>query len=321
MRGQGGLAQRQPGRAACRRRRPGHAGSHADPARPGLAQPARGPPARAEPLLVEEYLPGPELSIDGLLDDNGLTPLAVFDKPATPDGPTFGESLLVTPSRLPGHVVADTVRTAGQAARALGLTAGPVHAELRVTRTGNGTATRAAMLELAARSIGGLCSRALRFPGGRSLEELILASALGRPLPAGSSELPRPCGIFMLPVPRAGVLRAVEGRAAAEAVPGVTGVTITMAPALAHPAAEAFCLRFCRVVRAFTWLSVDLRRGSPCARTYSGQRVRREHQEALFPQVICYVEVQAVAVCKTVGSAYVDNPPMRIAARIAVAQR
>ncbi len=176
-----------------------------------------------EPLLAEEYLPGPELSIDGLLFDDGLTPLAVFDKPATPDGPTFEETLLVTPSRLPRHVIAGAVRTAGHAARALGLRTGPVHAELRVTGTGT------AMLELAARSIGGLCSRALRFPGGKSLEELIIASALGAPAPA-ASEAPRPCGIFMLPVPRAGVLRAVEGRAAAEAVPGITGVTITIPP-------------------------------------------------------------------------------------------
>lgn len=86
------------------------------------------------------------------------------------------------------------------------------------------------MLELAARSIGGLCSRALRFPGGKSLEELIIASALGDPPPAASIEPPRPCGIYMLPVPRAGVLRAVQGRAAAEAVPEITGVTITIPP-------------------------------------------------------------------------------------------
>ena len=178
----------------------------------------------AGPLLVEEYLPGPELSIDGLLSDDGLTPLAVFDKPAMPDGPTFEETLLVTPSRLPRQVIADAVRTAGDAARALGLRNGPVHAELRVCGTGP------AMLELAARSIGGLCSRALRFPGGKSLEELIISSALGDPAPAPGCEPERPSGIFMLPVPRAGVFRTVEGRAAAEAVPGVTGVTITIPP-------------------------------------------------------------------------------------------
>jgi biotin carboxylase len=178
----------------------------------------------AGPLLAEEYLPGPELSIDGLLTEGTLTPLAIFDKPAVPQGPTFEETLLVTPSRLPSHVIDGTVSTAGRAAHALGLRTGPVHAELRVTGTGP------AMLELAARSIGGLCSRALQFPGGQSLEELILAGALGEPAPFRGQHTLRPSGVFMLPVPRAGVLRSVEGRADAEAVPGITGVTITITP-------------------------------------------------------------------------------------------
>jgi biotin carboxylase len=175
-----------------------------------------------EPLLVEGYLPGPELSIDGLLADGRLTPVAIFDKPAMSNGPTFEETLLVTPSRQPRPVLAAAVRTAGHAARALGLRMGPVHAELRLTPTGP------ALLELAARSIGGLCSRALRFPGGQSLEELILRNALGEPVPAGTPQALRPAGVFMLPVPRAGVLRAVEGRSDADAVPGITGVTITI---------------------------------------------------------------------------------------------
>ena len=176
-----------------------------------------------EPLLVEEYLPGPELSIDGLLTNGRLTVTAIFDKPRTPDGPTFEETLLVTPSRLPGPVLAAAVRTAGRAAHALGLTHGPVHAELRIGDRGG-----PAMLELAARSIGGLCSRALRFPGGTSLEELVLANALGRRTPAASHNPARPVGVFMLPVRRPGVLRAVEGRASAAAVPGITGLTITI---------------------------------------------------------------------------------------------
>src|SRR4029077_14976284 len=138
--------------------------------------------SRDEPLLIEEYLPGPELSIDGLLDRGGdLTVIAVFDKPQTPDGPTFEETLLVSPSRLAAPTLAEAVRTARRAARALGLTTGPVHADLRA-------ADRApAMLELAARCIGGLCSRALRFPGGRTMEELVLASAPRPALPG-----PRP---------------------------------------------------------------------------------------------------------------------------------
>lgn len=177
-----------------------------------------------EPILVEEYVPGRELSIDGLLDAGDLTVTAIFDKPDTPEGPTFEETLLITPSRLPEHVLAAAVGTAEQAARALGLRYGPIHAELRIDDRGG--APRPAMLELAARSIGGLCSRALRFPGGVSMEEMVLANAVGLRTP------PRRTlgitGVLMLPVERPGVLRAVEGRFEAEAVPGITGLTITV---------------------------------------------------------------------------------------------
>jgi hypothetical protein len=103
-----------------------------------------------------------------------------------PDGPTFEETLLVTPSQLPGPVLDAAVTTAGQAARALGLTRGPVHAELRIDQSGGQPGP--AILGLVASSIGGLCSRALRFPGGTTLEELILASALGQRVPAASRD-------------------------------------------------------------------------------------------------------------------------------------
>lgn len=177
-----------------------------------------------EPLLVEEYVPGPELSIDGLLTAGALTVTAVFDKPWTPEGPTFEETLLITPSRLAEPVLAAAIYAAGQAARALGLTHGPIHAELRIDERGG--QARPVMLELAARCIGGLCSRALRFPGGTSLEEMVLAHALGRPVPGHHGG--RPSGVLMLPVPRPGVLRAVEGQAEAAATPGITGLSITI---------------------------------------------------------------------------------------------
>jgi biotin carboxylase len=177
-----------------------------------------------EPLLVEEYVPGWELSIDGLLDDGELTVTAVFDKPGTPEGPTFEETTLITPSRLPRAVLSAAVRTAGHAARALALRYGPIHAELRIdARRGQ---LRPVILELAARSIGGLCSRALRFEDGQSLEELVLASALGRRV--SPHRWPGASGVLMLPIERAGVLRAVEGRAEATAEPGITGLTITI---------------------------------------------------------------------------------------------
>jgi biotin carboxylase len=177
-----------------------------------------------EPLLIEEYVPGPELSIDGLLSGGDLTVTAIFDKPWTPEGPTFEETLLIAPSRLPRPVLAAAVATTGRAARALGLTCGPIHAELRIDQRGG--QARPVMLELAARCIGGLCSRALRFTGGVSLEEMVLGNALGRATPRPQTE--RPSGVLMLPVPRPGVLRAVEGRSEIAAVPGITGLNITI---------------------------------------------------------------------------------------------
>ncbi len=177
-----------------------------------------------EPLLVEEYVPGHELSIDGLLTDGGPAVTAIFDKPNTPDGPTFEETVQTTPSRLPRPVQAAAIATAGRAARALGLTHGPIHAELRISQRGGQPCP--VMLELAARSIGGLCSRALHF-AGMSLEELVLADALGRRTATGPPTA-RPSGVLMLPVPRNGVLRAVDGRGDAVAVPGITGLNITI---------------------------------------------------------------------------------------------
>jgi biotin carboxylase len=177
-----------------------------------------------EPLLIEEYVSGWELSIDGLLHGGGLTVTAVFDKPSTPAGPTFEETVLITPSRLPGHILSAAVGIAEQAARALGLSYGPIHAELRIDLRGG--QARPALLELAARSIGGLCSRALRFADGQSLEELVLASALGQHVPV--RRLAGISGVLMLPVERPGILRAVDGRAEAAAVPGITGLTITV---------------------------------------------------------------------------------------------
>lgn len=178
----------------------------------------------SEPLLLEEYVPGWELSIDGLLVDGELTVTAVFDRPDGPEGPTFEETVLVTPSRLDAGTLATAVRTAAEAARALGLERGPIHAELRIDNRDD--RQRPTMIELAARSIGGLCSRALRYVDGVSLEEMVLANALGREIAAPRAL--RPTGVLMIPVETGGTLRAVQGKAAALKVPFITGVSITI---------------------------------------------------------------------------------------------
>jgi len=180
--------------------------------------------APAERLLVERYVPGAEVAVEGLLSGGELEVLAVFDKPDPLEGPYFEETLLVTPSRLPAASVRAVERATGEAAAALGLREGPVHAELRVTGGGE-----LAVLELAARTVGGLCARTLRFGLGVSLEELVLRKALALPL-AGLRREVAAAGVMMLPIPRAGVLEEVSGREQALAVPGIAGLELSIRP-------------------------------------------------------------------------------------------
>ena len=182
---------------------------------------AAGQPADA-PLLLESYLPGAEVAVEGLLRSGRLEVLAIFDKPDPLEGPYFEETLYVTPSRLPAAILAEVSRVTARAAEALGLREGPVHAELRVSDR------RVGVLELAARSIGGLCSRALRFGAGVSLEQLILRHALGLAFEDLSRESPA-AGVMMIPIPRGGTLVQVDGQEQARAVPGVGGLEIAIA--------------------------------------------------------------------------------------------
>jgi biotin carboxylase len=171
-------------------------------------------------LLAEQYIPGVEVALEGLLVGGVLQTLALFDKPDPLEGPFFEETIYVTPSRLPATAQAAIERVTASACAALGLSEGPVHAELRVNDAGPW------VLEVAARSIGGLCSRTLRFGTGMTLEEIILRHALGWPIATLTRER-RPAGVMMIPIPRAGRLQAVRGTDAAAAVGGIEEVTIT----------------------------------------------------------------------------------------------
>jgi biotin carboxylase len=177
-------------------------------------------------ILVEGFVPGREVALEGLLEDGVLRTLALFDKPDPLDGPFFEETLYVTPSRLPAATQAVVADVAARAARALGLTDGAVHCELRL-RAGTAGALEPVVLEIAARSIGGLCGRTLRFGTGLSLEELILRRALGRPVASLERERAA-AAVMMIPIPRGGVLEEVRGLDAARAVPLIEDVTISL---------------------------------------------------------------------------------------------
>jgi biotin carboxylase len=169
-------------------------------------------------LLIETFVSGPEVALEGLLREGRLNVLAIFDKPDPLDGPFFEETYYITPSRHDENIKTRIIRRVEEACQALGLREGPVHAEVRISE-GDGI-----ILEVASRTIGGDCARLLRFGTGHSLEDLVISHAVGKPLPVIPQE--GGAGVLMIPIPEAGILRRIEGIAQARAVPWIDDILI-----------------------------------------------------------------------------------------------
>jgi biotin carboxylase len=171
-------------------------------------------------IMIEEYIPGVDVAVEALLIDGKLQVLAIFDKPDPLEGPFFEETIYVTPSRLPEEIQAAIALRTAQAAEAVGLRVGPVHAEHRINDRDVWP------IELAGRSIGGMCSSVLEFGAGMSLEELILRQAVGMSIESTERQQGA-AGVMMIPIPKKGMFRGVEGVNDAASVPGITGVEIS----------------------------------------------------------------------------------------------
>ena len=189
--------------------------------------------APSEPVLIEQYVPGCEVAVEGLLRDGVLEVLAVFDKPDPLIGPYFEETMYVTPSRLHTSVFEQVVSLVNAAVRALGLVEGPIHAEVRIDdSTGaapepSASPNRMWIIEVAGRSIGGLCARTLRFGLGITLEQLILRHALAMSLPTLKRERIA-SGVLMIPIDGGGTLERVEGLDEVHQLAGIRGLEITV---------------------------------------------------------------------------------------------
>ncbi|MEJ2173969.1 MAG: ATP-grasp domain-containing protein [bacterium] len=178
--------------------------------------------AQALGIVVEDFIPGREIALEGMLQQGELGLLALFDKPDPLDGPFFEETLYVTPSRLPLAVQTRACEEMARICRLAGLREGPVHAEMRINDRGIW------FLEVAARSIGGLCGRMLTQLLGMRLEAIILRQALGEPPSLARQD--GAAGVMMIPIPRRGVYHGVEGLDAARTVPGISDVAISVEP-------------------------------------------------------------------------------------------
>lgn len=174
-------------------------------------------------LQVEAYIPGREFAVEGIVTHGSAHILAIFDKPDPLEGPFFEETIYVTPSRESAAAQQGMREAVGRAVRALGLYHGPFHAELRFSESGGGCIM---LLEVAARPIGGLCAKALRFGPGIPLEELVLRHALGEDI-AGLQLADAASGVMMIPIPRGGVYEDVAGVNDARSVEGVDDVIVT----------------------------------------------------------------------------------------------
>ena len=178
---------------------------------------------QSEWILFEEYIPGKEVAIEGIVSKGKVKILAVFDKPEPLEGPTFEETIIVTPSILTKNIQYSLFETLQIVVKALGIVKGPVHAEARINRNGN------YILECASRSIGGLCSKVFEFQGGMSLEELILRSYLGRNI-ENSKLIANARGVMMMPTEKVGILKEIRGVKDVLAVKGITDIKITVKP-------------------------------------------------------------------------------------------
>jgi len=169
-------------------------------------------------LLLEQYIPGQEVAVEALLSKGELQLLAVFDKPDPLEGPYFEETYYISPSRLSAKDQQHLVTTVSAACQAYGLHHGPVHAECRINDQG------VWVLEVAARTIGGLCSRLFQFGTGTDLESVVVGHALGQPVELKTSD--KGVGVLMIPITEAGVLRRVEGVSEAARIPYIVEVII-----------------------------------------------------------------------------------------------
>jgi len=169
-------------------------------------------------VLIEQFIPGSEIAVEGMLSDGDLSILTIFDKPDPLDGPFFEETYYITPTQLPEQTQQQVQSVIQAACQAYGLREGPIHAECRINDKG------VFVLEVAARTIGGLCGRLLTFGTGYSLEEIVLFHAMGKPLHLHASQ--GAAGVLMIPIPKAGILKRIEGLLDAQRVPYIEDISI-----------------------------------------------------------------------------------------------
>lgn len=170
-------------------------------------------------LLIEEYMDGPEVSVEMVVKNGDPHVVQITDK-TTSGAPHFAETGHLQPSRLPDDVLHRISHVACSAATALGLTDCLGHAELKVTKNGP------KMVELGARCGGdGIAEQLLLLSAGVSFPEISVKLALGEDFPIPHNQFYKSACIRFITT-QEGVLSSIEGVEEAEAAPGVKEIRI-----------------------------------------------------------------------------------------------
>jgi biotin carboxylase len=175
--------------------------------------------------IVEQYLEGPELSLDALIHDGKITICGVADRHIY-FPPYFVEMGHTMPSELSAEVLAEAEEVFRRGIRALGITRGAAKGDIKITSEG------AVVGEIAARLSGGYMS-GWTYPFASGVEVTAAALNIAVGLPPGDLE-PRRSWVSaeraFISIP--GTVRSLEGLEQAGSIPGIEELFLRVGPGL-----------------------------------------------------------------------------------------
>ena len=170
-------------------------------------------------VIVEEFLDGPEVSVEVMVVNGEVNILQITDK-ITTEAPHFVEMGHTQPSRLPSETQQQIREVAISACKSLGINKGPAHVEMRMTSRGP------KMIELGARMGGdNITTHLVPFSTGIDMVKATIKVALGEE-PDILPTLYCGAAIRYFEVPL-GTIQSINGVAEAEKLHGVKQITFT----------------------------------------------------------------------------------------------
>lgn len=169
-------------------------------------------------ILVEEYMDGPEVSVEAMTQNGITTILAITDK-LTTGAPHFVELGHTIQSQLSEKIKNEIYSVAKQTISAIGITNGPSHTELKITNSG------VKVVEIGAR-LGGdnITTKLVPLATGVNMVELCIKNALGIEYNIAQPKTGASAIRYFQVKP--GKVKSIDGVAAARSLEGIKEVNI-----------------------------------------------------------------------------------------------